>query len=61
MSLDGTWAGRPDRIVWTGSENWSDRSLDNDEVTVRIPRNGAYRSYGRHFHFVWDAYSRRIG
>jgi phosphatidylserine/phosphatidylglycerophosphate/cardiolipin synthase-like enzyme len=61
MTLDGTWAGGPTRIVWTGSENWSDQSLHNDEMTVRIPRNGAYRAYAKHFAFVWDNYSRPIG
>ena len=33
-ALDGTWNGTRQKIVWTGSENWSDKSLYNDEVTL---------------------------
>ena len=55
MSLDGTWNGAPYRVVWTGSENWSDKSLHNDEVTLQIPRDGAHRSYARHFDMMWNS------
>ena len=36
-------------VVWTGSSNWTDRSLHADEVTLRIPSRQVYRSYVRHW------------
>jgi phosphatidylserine/phosphatidylglycerophosphate/cardiolipin synthase-like enzyme len=58
MTLSGTYAGRGRRIVWTGSENWSGKSLLNDEVTLMIPRRGAYRAYTRHFGYEWARHTR---
>lgn len=55
MSLNGTWNGTPTRTVWTGSENWSDQSLHNDEVTLTIPRAGAHHAYARHFDLLWGS------
>lgn len=52
MSLSGTWAGRPFKGVWTGSENWSNVSRYNDEVTVQIPFASALAAYNRHFDAV---------
>lgn len=37
------------RVVWTGSNNWVDKSLHADEVTLRIRSARAYRSYVRHW------------
>ncbi|MGI8901963.1 MAG: phospholipase D-like domain-containing protein [Nocardioides sp.] len=54
MALNGHWDGRDQRIVWTGSENWSDKSLINDEVTLQIPKTGAHRAYAQHFDYLWD-------
>lgn len=53
MALNGTWAGEGRRIVWTGSENWSNKSLQNDEVTLGIDRAGAHNAYARHFDALW--------
>lgn len=53
MALNGTWAGKGRRIVWTGSENWSNKSLQNDEVTLGIDRAGAHNAYARHFDALW--------
>ena len=55
MALNGTWNGTPTRSVWTGSENWSDKSLHNDEVTLQIPRANAHRAYARHFDMMWSS------
>ncbi|GAA1125100.1 phospholipase D-like domain-containing protein [Nocardioides aquiterrae] len=52
MSLNGTWAGHPFKGVWTGSENWSNVSRFNDEVTVQVPFASALAAYARHFEFV---------
>jgi phosphatidylserine/phosphatidylglycerophosphate/cardiolipin synthase-like enzyme len=37
------------RVVWTGSNNWVDKSLHADEVTLRIRSDRAYRAYVRHW------------
>lgn len=60
MALDGTWGGVAQKVVWTGSENWSDRSRANDEVTLKIPRAGAHTSYSRHFNHLWNHKTRGI-
>lgn len=39
--------------VWTGSHNWSDRSLRNDELTVRISGRHLVEDYLRNFRKVW--------
>ncbi|WP_041546782.1 MULTISPECIES: phospholipase D-like domain-containing protein [unclassified Nocardioides] len=57
MSLSGTWAGEPFKGVWTGSENWSDVSRYNDEVTVQVPFASALAAYNSHFETVWTRYS----
>ena len=54
MALNGTWAGEGRRIVWTGSENWSNKSLQNDEVTLCVDRVGAHNAYARHFDAMWS-------
>jgi len=53
MALNGTWGGQGRRIVWTGSENWSNKSLQNDEVTLGVDRAGAHNAYARHFDAMW--------
>ncbi|MGN6129209.1 MAG: phospholipase D-like domain-containing protein [Nocardioidaceae bacterium] len=40
--------------VWTGSHNWSDRSLRNDEVILRVPGRSVVASYLRNFRRMWD-------
>ena len=57
MSLSGKWAGQPFKGVWTGSENWSNVSRFNDEVTVQVPFASALAAYNRHFETVWTHYS----
>ncbi len=54
MAVNGTWAGTRQKVVWTGSENWSGLSFLNDEVTIKIPRASVYASYAGHFQFLWD-------
>jgi hypothetical protein len=60
MSLDGTWDGAATRAVWTGSENWSDVSLLNDELVVMIPREQVHAAYVAHFDHIWGGYSKEI-
>jgi phosphatidylserine/phosphatidylglycerophosphate/cardiolipin synthase-like enzyme len=58
MAVSGGYAGRQGHHVWTGSENWSNISFINDEVTLHIPRWRAYRQYVRNFNFIWARGSR---
>jgi hypothetical protein len=46
--------------VWTGSQNWSDRSLNGDELTVHIPRRGVFWDYRQNFRKIWRKHSRWI-
>jgi hypothetical protein len=40
--------------VWTGSQNWSDRSLNGDEITVHIHRRGVFWNYRKNFNHIWE-------
>ena len=40
--------------VWTGSQNWSDRSLNGDEITVHIHRRGVFWNYRKNFKHIWE-------
>jgi len=60
MSLNGTWAGKGTRTVWTGSENWSRVSFLNDELTVMIPRPRIHDAYVAHFNYIWTYQSKPI-
>jgi hypothetical protein len=60
MSLDGTWDGSATRAVWTGSENWSDVSLLNDELVVMIPRPRIHDAYVAHFDTIWRRHPREL-
>lgn len=58
MILSGGYGSTSSRNVWTGSENWSNLALKNDEVNLRIPRRGAYGSYISNFNYIWAHWSR---
>ena len=49
MALSGTWGGAPYRGVWTGSENWSNASLHNDEIVPADPARRCAPRLRRHF------------
>ena len=53
--------GKPGWHVWTGSQNWSDRSLNGDELTVHIPRRGVFWNYRRNFDHIWQKRSTWVG
>jgi hypothetical protein len=42
-------------VTWTGSNNWADRSIHGDEVTLRIASVTVYRAYVAH----WKAMRQR--
>jgi PLD-like domain len=39
-------------VTWTGSNNWADRSIKADEVTIRIPSKSVYQAYVDHWNFM---------
>ena len=42
--------------MWTGSHNWTDRSLRNDEVTLRVRGDGGpVTAYQENFKRIWAA------
>jgi hypothetical protein len=60
MALSGSFRNNMGHQVWTGSENWSGMGMINDEVTIRIPKRGAYTKYVTNFNYVWANYSRSL-
>lgn len=53
VTVNGAYAGRGTRLVWTGSENWSSISYYNDEVTFLIRGARVYRRYVDRFNAMW--------
>jgi phosphatidylserine/phosphatidylglycerophosphate/cardiolipin synthase-like enzyme len=58
MILGGRIRTKSGWHVWTGSQNWSDRSLNGDEITVHIHRRGIFWDYRQNFNHIWDKRSR---
>ena len=52
MILSGSFGNRAGWHVWTGSQNWSDIALNGDEVTMHIPRRGAFYEYRKNFDYL---------
>jgi len=53
ISVSGNVAGDPGaRVVWTGSNNFTDDGTHFDEVMMRIASKTAYGSYVNHFKFI---------
>ncbi|MGN6130042.1 MAG: phospholipase D-like domain-containing protein [Nocardioidaceae bacterium] len=53
FAASGNVAGDPSAwVTWTGSNNWTDKSLHADEVTLRIPSRAVYRAYVDHWDFM---------
>lgn len=54
MVLSGRIGGRTDaNYVWTGSHNWSDRSLRNDELMLRVAGRELVADYLANFRHIW--------
>ncbi|HET7385517.1 MAG TPA: phospholipase D-like domain-containing protein [Nocardioidaceae bacterium] len=45
---------RDAHYVWTGSHNWSNRSLRNDELILRVAGADVVHAYRRNFHRMWS-------
>jgi PLD-like domain len=53
LAVSGNVGGNPaDEVVWTGSNNWTDRSNHGDEVTLRITSGRVYLAYVHHWRFM---------
>jgi hypothetical protein len=59
MLISGNVAGdSSSRLVYTGSQNWFDRSqTHDDEIVVSFGRRGVYNAYHRHFRNIWNNHS----
>jgi hypothetical protein len=60
MTLNGRYKGRLGKHVWTGSDNWSDLSNNNDEVVIHVRSERYYARYMNHFDLIWNRWSRRL-
>jgi hypothetical protein len=60
MALNGSYRGRLGRHVWTGSDNWSDISNNNDEATIHVRSATRHTSYMNNFGLIWNRWSRRL-
>ena len=58
MALSGGFRGETASYVWTGSENWSNLGLRNDEVTIRIPGRSVFKQYVANFDYLWANHTR---
>lgn len=54
MILGGRIRTKSGWHVWTGSQNWSDRSLNGDEINVHIHRRGVFYGYRKNFEHIWN-------
>ena len=53
FAASGNVGGDPSSwVTWTGSNNWADRSIKADEVTIRIPSKSVYNAYVDHWNFM---------
>lgn len=54
MLVSGAYGRRTDaNFVWTGSHNWSDASLRNDELMLRVGGRDLVDAYLRNFRRIW--------
>lgn len=58
VTVNGTYRGRGDRLVWTGSENWSPPGLSSDEVTLELHGAKVTKTYNDLFVRMWN--NRRV-
>jgi phosphatidylserine/phosphatidylglycerophosphate/cardiolipin synthase-like enzyme len=54
FAINGTYAGRPTKTVWTGSENWDSLSFTNEEVVLTLNDASVYRSYVDRWNAMWS-------
>ncbi len=53
--VDGGFADDPDTVrAWTGSQNWSDRAANRDDLIVQINDEAEAQQYVDRFLWMWD-------
>jgi hypothetical protein len=60
MELNGNFKGSLGKHVWTGSDNWSDISNNNDEATIHAQGAGYYSRYVDNLNLIWNRWSRPL-
>jgi len=60
MTLNGRYKGTLGKHVWTGSDNWSDLSNNNDEATIHVRGPNTHRRYVKNFDLIWSRWSRAL-
>lgn len=55
VTVSGAYNGHGDRLVWTGSENWSPPGLSSDEVTLEIHDAKTVKAYNDQFTAMWNS------
>lgn len=54
LTVNGTYAGNPaSKVVWNGSQNWSDGALKRDDTTLRVDNPAVYDQYNANFEDMW--------
>lgn len=54
MIVNGSWGtDTSSRIVWLGSQNWTNRALRRDEVTMKVKGLNPFQAYRRGFAAIW--------
>lgn len=54
LLVDGWYGDNPaDKVIWTGSHNWSDGALKRDEVIFKVEDPTAYAQYYANFRDIW--------
>jgi hypothetical protein len=56
LTVNGAYGrARNHRIVFTGSENFSQKAIGSDEVWMRVPSARWWRQYQNHFDMIWSS------
>ena len=53
IAIDGTYEGKAQRLVITGSMNFTERGTANDDIVVQRKGNSTYAAYKKNFDQVW--------
>ncbi len=60
VAINGVWFGRRDKVVYTGSQNFSEEgNRVNDELIVQINDSGVHDQYVRNLNYIRDNWTKR--
>lgn len=60
VAVNGTFAGKGRRLVWTGSMNFTHLGLVSDDIIVRLAGTRVYGAYLKNFRRVWHAPTAKV-